>query len=94
LETGGLILGAFPEATYQQALIRLQRDDLLLMYTDGLSEAQNTLEEEFGEARILEVIFQNRLSSAEQIKEQLIRAVNQHTSEFQDDLSLVVLKVL
>ena len=32
--------------------------------------------------------------SAEQIKEQLIRAVNQHTSEFQDDLSLVVLKVL
>jgi serine phosphatase RsbU (regulator of sigma subunit) len=94
LITGGLILGAFPEATYQEEIVSLRSQDVLVMYTDGLSEAQNPAEEEFGEKRILEVICQNRHLSAEAIKDKLMAKVSQHTSEFQDDLSLVVAKVL
>jgi sigma-B regulation protein RsbU (phosphoserine phosphatase) len=77
--TGGLILGAFPDAAYQESTVAMWPDDVLVLYSDGLSEAQNQAEEEFGESRILETIRRNRNLPAEQI---------------QDDLTLVVLKTL
>jgi len=59
LDKGGLILGALPEVEYEQDTIQLQSGDLLLMYTDGVSEAMNAEEEEFGEGRILEYVRMN-----------------------------------
>ncbi len=94
LKTGGLILGAFPEAVYSDDRIKLQSQDVLVLYTDGLSEAQNRAEEEFGERRILETVGQNLFASPEVIKDKIIQTVRAHTADFQDDLTLIVAKTL
>jgi serine phosphatase RsbU (regulator of sigma subunit) len=52
LDVGGLILGMMCDVHYEQATVSLTSGDLLLCYTDGVSEAMNGREEEFGEARI------------------------------------------
>jgi sigma-B regulation protein RsbU (phosphoserine phosphatase) len=52
LDVGGLILGFMNEVRYEQATVALAPGDLLLLYTDGVSEAMNSAEEEFGENRL------------------------------------------
>lgn len=52
LEKGGLLLGALPNMPYEQATITLGDGDLVFLYTDGVSEAENPTGEMFGEARI------------------------------------------
>jgi len=60
LDQGGLLLGMFPGAAYQVETLHLQPGDWMVMYTDGVSEAMNAHEEEFGEKRI-EAAIQARL---------------------------------
>jgi sigma-B regulation protein RsbU (phosphoserine phosphatase) len=56
LETGGLILGLFPHATYEQETIRLEDGDMLVVFSDGVTEAENAAGEQFGEDRLLSCI--------------------------------------
>ncbi len=49
LETGGTLLGAFPAARYERDTLRLQPGDTLVLYSDGISEAENAAGNEFGE---------------------------------------------
>ena len=60
LETGGLILGMFPQAVYEQETLVLDPGDLLVMYTDGVTEALNPAGEEFGEGRVRSCVDANR----------------------------------
>ena len=53
LGSGGPILGAFPEASYEESEARLERGDTLLLFSDGVTEARNTADEEFGEGRLM-----------------------------------------
>lgn len=63
LSTGGLVLGAFAGVLYEQGFIELNEGDLLFLYTDGISEAQNSKEEMFGENRI-KGFLQNKIHSS------------------------------
>jgi phosphoserine phosphatase RsbU/P len=54
LETGGPVVGLFRPARYEQAEIQLHSGDLLLLYTDGVSEAENPAQEEWGEAALID----------------------------------------
>jgi serine phosphatase RsbU (regulator of sigma subunit) len=95
LETGGMILGAFAEATYQGAEIALRRNDTVFFYSDGLTDNRNPQDEEFGESRLLDFLLQNRSLTAEGMKERLIEEVtnfSQGAVPF-DDLTMVVLKI-
>jgi serine phosphatase RsbU (regulator of sigma subunit) len=56
LETGGLILGLFPHATYEEETIQLHDGDTLVVFSDGVTEALNAKDEEFGEERLLPCI--------------------------------------
>ena len=60
LETGGLILGAFQHATFEEATLRLDPDDVLVVFSDGITEALNVNEAEFGEGRLLSCVNANR----------------------------------
>jgi phosphoserine phosphatase RsbU/P len=53
LTVGGPALGVFPDAVFEQAEVRLAAGDTLLMFSDGVTEATNASDEEFGEARLM-----------------------------------------
>jgi sigma-B regulation protein RsbU (phosphoserine phosphatase) len=60
LDVGGLILGCLPGSQYEEGVVKLQPGDLVMMFTDGISEAMNDEDEEYGEERIKEFIVRNR----------------------------------
>jgi len=56
LEQGGPVVGLFGPAQYDQAIVTLQPGDLVLMFTDGVSEAMNAAEDEFGEEQMIAAV--------------------------------------
>ena len=56
LETGGLILGLFPQAVYEQETLQCEDGDLLVVFSDGVTEAENAEGDQFGEDRLLPCI--------------------------------------
>ena len=56
LATGGMIVGMFPFSKYEEGTVQLESGDVLLLFTDGVSEAHNPQEEEFGEDRLKEAL--------------------------------------
>ena len=97
LEEGGMILGIFKTTTpYAEASITLAQGDVLVMYTDGVSEAMNQNNEQFTE-ELLEAILKKstHLSSKEIIKliQKELETHTQGTPQF-DDITLLVLKAL
>lgn len=56
LPAGGTVIGLFPQSSYEECAVDLRPGDVLIAFTDGVPEAQNTLEEEFGEERLKELL--------------------------------------
>jgi sigma-B regulation protein RsbU (phosphoserine phosphatase) len=76
LETGGLILGCLPGMAYNEGVVKMNCGDLIFMFTDGVSEAMNDEDEEFGEDRIRDFIIAHRTLPPAEILSQLEAAVN------------------
>lgn len=95
LKEGGMVVGIMGDVTYAAETIQVGTDDLLMMYTDGLSEAINQDEEEFGEKRLLELISRICHLEAQQVMDLILEeAVNFTHGQLQsDDLTMVVLKI-
>jgi len=95
LTSGGLVAGAFEHSSYEQETVQMQRDDLLFLYTDGLSEALNVEGEEFGADRIMDTLKAIATLSADQIRDVVARRVKEWCAgiSLYDDLTFVVLKV-
>ena len=95
LTKGGVALGIFADSTYKEKPYPLRGGDILVFYTDGVTEAGNEQGEEFGLARLLQLVEENRALPAREIYE----AVEGEVARFQnyrrhDDFTLIVLKVL
>jgi sigma-B regulation protein RsbU (phosphoserine phosphatase) len=92
LQTGGTVVGLFSAVNYEQAEVILQPGDVLVAYTDGLVEPENSYEEEFGEKRLLDAVQRAANFPPEELAEELYRSVTDWTGspELQDDLTLVV----
>lgn len=95
LSTGGLFIGAFDHLQYEQETIGLQPGDVLVAYTDGVTEAMNATDEEFGEDRLQAVLAEFALLSAEGIRAAVIERVRAWSAGApqSDDLTFLVLKV-
>jgi len=96
LGEGGLAVGFFPDETYVQASVNLEKDDIIIMYTDGITEAKNTAKFMFSEEKLLKTVEANKTQSATAIAEAILNAVKKHLqeSEQKDDITLVVAKSL
>ena len=96
LEGGGTVVGLFPSATYQQAEVSFEPGDLLLAFSDGITEPENGFGEEFGESRLLEVAQHARGAPPEMMADEIYRTVSDWTGspEQQDDMTLVVAQAL
>ncbi|HYS27462.1 MAG TPA: SpoIIE family protein phosphatase [Vicinamibacterales bacterium] len=75
LETGGMIVGLFPYASYQQEDLRLAAGDALAIFSDGVSEALNGSGEEYGEARIQDAVAPNWLEPSDAVLQALLESV-------------------
>ncbi|MHB1960049.1 MAG: SpoIIE family protein phosphatase [Acidobacteriaceae bacterium] len=95
LEAGGPVIGLLPFAKYEEQRCLLQAGDLLLAYTDGISEAMAENEEEWGEDRMLAAAQTLPEASAQQVLEHLFAEADRFTgnaAQF-DDMTLLVLKL-
>lgn len=93
LSGGGVPLGLFARAEYELQKIRLQPGDLVLCYTDGVTEAMSPDHEEFGERRLLQAVRAHDGRPAADIIAAVRLAVDQHTrgAPQHDDLTLLAL---
>ena len=97
LERGGTVLGIMENTPYEQSEVALTPGDVAVLYTDGVCEAQNALEQQFGDQRVYEVVEGlSRELSARDIAEHLMRELRDFLDglEPQDDVTILVLKVL
>ena len=94
LEGGGPVLGVLSIAPYQEQQTRLNPGDLLVVYSDGVTEAANTAEEEYGEERFIQLLRERRTGSAEEVVAAVRQAVNQFTlgAPQADDITVMVAK--
>jgi sigma-B regulation protein RsbU (phosphoserine phosphatase) len=96
LEAGGLILGLFPESTYEEAEVALEQGDLMVFFTDGVTEEESPDDEDdlFGEERLLAVIQKHRNESASRLVSEVRREVAafRGAGGFSDDFTLIVLR--
>ncbi len=92
LNVGGTAIGLFRESTFEQGELSLERGDLLLAFTDGITEPQNAFEEEFGERRVVEALQQTGMVSPDIIARQIYQSVNEWTGspQLQDDMTLII----
>ncbi|MBN1435317.1 SpoIIE family protein phosphatase, partial [Candidatus Fermentibacterales bacterium] len=96
LETGGLILGVRREEQYEAGLVEMSAGDILVLYTDGITEAMDDDEEEYGMDRLVGAIRSYRDLTARQIAARVVREVERFRggSVRTDDQTLVVLRQL
>ena len=91
LSRGGLLLGVKKNITYETGSVDFMPGDSLFMFTDGVTEAMNDMEEEFGEKRLLKVLGRNSGGSLGDIIDSVERAVEEFhgSSHYADDFTLL-----
>lgn len=94
LEPTGQMLGPFPNETYRTESAHMKKGDLLLLYTDGVSEAMNEQEEMFGEKRLADLLCRHRDRSAKEITQIILEEVQTFNTraDQSDDKTLVVIR--
>jgi serine phosphatase RsbU (regulator of sigma subunit) len=94
LEGTGVALGMFEESTYESVDTTIEPGDMLVMYSDGITEAENPEAQPFEESGLEGVLARHAALSPSEIAAAVLRAVEQHAraSRFADDLTLLVLQ--
>jgi sigma-B regulation protein RsbU (phosphoserine phosphatase) len=94
LDKGGTVLGFLPEALFEIDSLTINPGDLLVIYSDGITESMNENEEEFGENNLLNVIIDNRNEPADKILQTIIDTAKKYSgnSPQMDDMTIVVIK--
>jgi sigma-B regulation protein RsbU (phosphoserine phosphatase) len=90
----GIVLGAVERREYFSRTINIGPDDLIVMYTDGITESINAREEMFGEERLYAIIRQNARLPAHEILDKILEGVQEFTGDLPpfDDITLMVIK--
>ena len=94
LQEGGMILGAFPAATFVEGAVELDRGDALVVFSDGVAEEVGTGGQAFGDARLADVALRERHRPAGALQEAILRELADHAGGAPptDDWTLIVLK--
>ncbi|MBN1163215.1 MAG: SpoIIE family protein phosphatase [Candidatus Krumholzibacteriota bacterium] len=94
LDAEGLVLGALEDFSYEEKLVRLQGGDMIVIFSDGISEARNTREEEFGEDKLPQIVKDNRRADAAVLIDKIISSVQEFSRGLpqMDDMTVVAIK--
>jgi sigma-B regulation protein RsbU (phosphoserine phosphatase) len=95
LTTGGPVIGVFGNCAYEQETIQMHKGDILIAYTDGVTEAMNAEGDEFGEEKLKKILVDGPQMSAHDLADRIVSSVRQWCGDTpqHDDLTLVVMKV-
>jgi sigma-B regulation protein RsbU (phosphoserine phosphatase) len=93
LETGGMVVGMIKQATFEEETIQLEPGDLLVAFSDGITEARNVDGEEFGDERLLTCVNANRALAPAALLQRLFEEVHHFSAGGvqADDLTILVL---
>jgi sigma-B regulation protein RsbU (phosphoserine phosphatase) len=96
LEPGGTVVGLLAEARYEQGSVHLSPGDVLVAYTDGISEAMNLDDEEWDEERLIETVRATKASSAQELLDRIFAAATKFAGAApqHDDMTLVILRAV
>lgn len=94
LRNGGPVLGPTPDATYTRGYVQLAAGDLLCMYTDGIIEAHDRQDREFGTERMIRIVKANRTRSAQDIGQEVLARVKKWGRDDEDDRTIVIVKAV
>jgi sigma-B regulation protein RsbU (phosphoserine phosphatase) len=94
LESTGLVFGALAEIEIKRSYINIITGSILVLFSDGIVERQNNLEEEFGIARLKDIIVNNTDKDADEILNRIFQSVNEfgNKRKWKDDATVVVIK--
>ena len=94
LDHGGPVLGLLPTAAYEATTLQISPGDLLVMYSDGLVEANNAQGEEFGDDRVAIFLQQHANETPTHLRDHLLQTLTTFSppSEAQDDLTFAILR--
>ena len=95
LWTGGTVLGAFDGVPFEEGQAELNEGDLLVVFSDGITEAQDATGEEYGEQRLADLAAARRAETVENIRRDIFDEIDRWTGQADrgDDQTLVILKV-
>ncbi|MCI0515397.1 serine/threonine-protein phosphatase, partial [candidate division KSB1 bacterium] len=96
LKRGAPALGLTINSTYYEQIVELNAGDFLIVYSDGVTEAQNSNRDFFGEQRLFNILIKAGSASTEAIGNKILNTVHHFIGDARpsDDLSLVILKKL
>jgi predicted ester cyclase len=96
LEEGGLIVGVFQHASFEEEKLQLEPGDTLVVFSDGVSEAMNSEGEEFGEERLVSCVEENREMPPAKMLECILETVQQFRADAvpSDDLTVFILRYM
>jgi sigma-B regulation protein RsbU (phosphoserine phosphatase) len=88
------VLGMFDFASYQSRAFHLEKGDILVVYSDGLTDAENPRQEMFGEERLLEIIQREAPSGSHALEQKVLKAIEDFTqgTPQTDDITFVVVE--
>jgi len=94
LMSNNMIVGAFSFATYESAPLKLEQGDVLVIYSDGLTEAENPAGEMLGEKRVMDIIRKDAPGGAELLEKKLLDAIQSFTQgrSQTDDITLMIVE--
>ncbi len=92
LDSNGTVVGAFPFAKYDESCLNMKSNDLLVCYTDGITEPENAYGEMFGEERLIALVQQHKHQDDNQLVDIILEAVRSWTGspELHDDMTLLL----
>ncbi len=96
LGIGGVMLGIMSDFPYEEETIELQPGSLFIAYSDGITEAMKSHDEEFGEERLAEILIQHRDAPAKKIIDIVLDELKNYTNSapLSDDRTMIVIKRL
>ncbi|MDQ7816860.1 MAG: SpoIIE family protein phosphatase [Melioribacteraceae bacterium] len=94
LDVGGIVVGIMPEYPFQETSVNLNPGDLLVLFSDGITEAMNESGEEFEEEKLINLLLELHDRSTDEIIDTVLKSVNDFSgnSEPMDDKTIVVVK--
>ncbi len=93
---GGMVVGLFPSVKFERGHIRLRSGDIFVACTDGITEAMDTEDNEYGRERLAETVHRERNAPAARMVEAILKDVDKFSlgGHHEDDRVILILKVL